>query len=187
MKAKNNKKGLNKTTIGITALMLALIVAGLVYFLVINPPKRSGDDVLSIIYTGKTVHQYDEVDIKDFKVEEKGKTYSLDKYNAYVTNPIYMGDTVSFNIDGRVYSTKVDFVGITEPIVWTYKGKTSVPKNITEDTLELSELKGKITYTDDTVREINPKSVVIESSSTEIILNLSDGLVTYSWDAAIEE
>lgn len=185
---KENKKiGVNKTIIISVALIATILIAGLLYFLVINPAKRKGSDVLSITYTGKTVHQYDEVNIKDFKVNEKGKSYPLDKYNAHVTNPIYMDERVSFNIDGEIYYADVDFIEAVEPIVWTYKGKTSIPKDITEESIDLSELKGKITYTDDTTKEVSPKSVVIENKGAEIILNLSDGLVTYVWDAAIEE
>lgn len=190
--SKTKKKGtkkikISKKTLGISLLLLGIIAFGVMYLLVLNPIKRSGKDVLSISYTGKTVYQYDEVNLKDFKVEEKGKTYSLDKYKAHVTNPVYMGNVVSFNIDDTIYSTKVDYVGTTEPIIWTYDGKTSVPKDLTEDTIDISKIKGKITYTDNTVREISPKSVVLETTETEIILNLSDGLVTYRWDAAIEE
>lgn len=195
MKGKTKEKSIEnlhkkRRLLYVSLIVVILVVITLSLLLVID----GIDKTTEVFFTGDTIYQYEALDPSDFKVVEEGKiktsTYTLDDSKGHdynIVSPVCMGDTVSVIIDDVTYTVKVDYVESIEPISWTYEGSTSIPSDLTEDTVDVSKIEGIITYTDGTTKEVYPQSVVLEKSKTETILYLLDGLITYKWDAVVSE
>lgn len=188
MKRVELKKLLNwKVLLPILGVILVVVICILCF--------RKSEAEITITYTGDKAYKYESVNLEDFSVTEVGKhktkKYTLESgkknHDIGITSPVYESDSVNVIIDGTSYIVDVDYVDVTGPVVWTHEGNTSVPKDLSEENLDKEKVKGILTYSDGTTTEIAPTSVVLEKSTNETVLYISDGVVTYMWDAAVSE
>lgn len=180
------KKNLSKEEKDEIAILCIVVISAI---LMIMASVMSFVKTAGITCSKGVAYQYDIIDKGDFKYHKCLRSYSLDKLPSSMTcvisSPTYNSSTLIVTIDGEDQKVSLDFVKATS-LEWSYKGNDYIPDGTTVDSLKPEDFSCKITYEDDTSKEITPTTISAKQLSSGAEVTLSDGVNTFVWNATLK-
>lgn len=166
--------------------VIAIVCIAILMVLILATPFVKTD---GITYSKGVAYQYDIVDKGDFKYHKGLRLYSLDKLpsdmTCVISSPTYNSSTLIVTLNGEEQEVSLDFVKATS-LEWSYKGNDYIPDGTTVDSLKPEDFSCKITYENDTTKEITPTTISAKQLSSGADITLSDGVNTFVWTATVE-
>ena len=151
--------------------------------------KKEGKDTISISNKCKLVYQYDSINVDDILVNVNGYSYREDELREKghvisVPVSVYLDNSISIDINGELYTCNVNCVKV-KSLVWYYNNEDFLPYRISNDTLDISLLKGIATYEDGTVKELYATTASIKETELGVNVVVQCGSVTFVWNTYV--